>query len=561
MAVLLGLGLTEEAARVLAGAAENGGHEFTAFPSLEAARAGLRRECAIVFSFLSSGQKESWPSFAQAASLPGWPDLVALFPKGDGPAGEFAIQAGCWDAVSLPLDQGEALLLIGRCLAQRNAGDFALAAGVLARDGIIGDSPALERALRQLGRVAPTDSSVLILGETGTGKELFAKALHDNSPRAARPLVVVDCTNLPPTLAESILFGHERGSFTGAVASTDGLFKQADGGTVFLDEIGDLALGIQKALLRVIQEKRFRPLSAAREVSCDFRVIAATNRNLEEMVRQGSFRQDLYHRLNAQSVILPPLRERAEDIPALAAHYIEMFCRAQACAVKQLAPETLTALALYPWPGNVRELINAMQSAVLNAGASPLLYPQHLPEDLRIFMVRSGITMRDLGKMAPWGGASAAAQAFSGGSQPLPVAPAAPTGQDFGPAPGCSDAFYAASANAFLSRDASPAPAAGQPSASCAAQGAGQAPGTADEDADAFDFASLDPLPTFKEARERAVDFLEERYLEELVRRSGGNAQTAQELSGLSRARLYDLLKAHSISLARDNGAGPAKNS
>ncbi|MDL2285572.1 sigma 54-interacting transcriptional regulator, partial [Desulfovibrio sp. OttesenSCG-928-F07] len=258
--------------------------------------AGL--ECDLAICGIESAAKENWPLIRSLSHLAGSPDVLAVVPDNDTEAAEYAVQSGSWDIIYIPYDPDAVKISINRCLYHRTARHAQFGLESIERTGIIGDSPMLERCLRQMQVVAKSDSSVLILGETGTGKELFARAVHENSARAAHPLIVVDCTNLPPTLAESILFGHAKGSFTGATQSTDGLFKQADKGTIFLDEIGELDLNIQKSLLRVIQERRFRPLSAKKEVECDFRIIAATNRDLEAMVQEGRFRQDLYHRIN-----------------------------------------------------------------------------------------------------------------------------------------------------------------------------------------------------------------------------------------------------------------------
>jgi transcriptional regulator with GAF, ATPase, and Fis domain len=213
--------------------------------------------------------------------------------------------------------------------------------------------------------VAPSEATVLLLGETGTGKELVAQAIHRNSPRAAGPFVVVNCAALPETLLESELFGHERGAFTGATNRKEGRFVLAHHGTLFLDEVGELSLPIQAKILRVLQAREFEPLGGTHTVRVDVRIITATNRDLEKMVREGRFRDDLFYRLNVFPVMLPPLRERPEDLPALAAFFLKKFCEKNRRESITLAPEVLEALRHYPWPGNIRELENVMERAVI----------------------------------------------------------------------------------------------------------------------------------------------------------------------------------------------------
>ncbi len=238
---------------------------------------------------------------------------------------------------------------------------------------IIGNSPALESVLEQVERVAPTDSTVIIQGETGTGKELIAHAIHNLSPRAGRPFVRVNCAAIPLDLLESELFGHEKGAFTGAIAQKIGRFELADKGTLFLDEIGDIPQALQPKLLRVLQEQEFERLGSTRTHQVDARLVAATNRDLAEMVNHGQFRSDLYYRLNVFPIQLPPLRERREDIPALATHFVERFGRRMGREINHIPPETMSALSSYPWPGNIRELQNLIERAVIlsNDGVLP----------------------------------------------------------------------------------------------------------------------------------------------------------------------------------------------
>ena len=242
-------------------------------------------------------------------------------------------------------------------------------------DQIIGSSPALESVLAEVEQVAPTDSTVLVLGETGTGKELIARAIHNLSTRCGRPFVRVNCSAIPFDLLESELFGHEKGAFTGAIAQKVGRFEMADTGTLFLDEIGDLPLGLQPKLLRVLQEQEFERLGSGRTHRINVRLVAATHRNLEEMVERTEFRSDLYYRLNVFPIVLPPLCERREDIPQLVSHFVEIFARRMDKRIDRIPEETLRALSSYSWPGNVRELQNLIERAVIRSNDGVLQNP------------------------------------------------------------------------------------------------------------------------------------------------------------------------------------------
>jgi formate hydrogenlyase transcriptional activator len=242
---------------------------------------------------------------------------------------------------------------------------------------IIGDSPALESVLEQVERVAPTDSTVLIEGETGTGKELIAHAIHNLSSRCGRPFIKLNCAAIPLDLLESELFGHEKGAFTGAIAQKIGRFEMADKGTLFLDEVGDLPLPLQPKLLRVLQEQEFERLGSGRTHRVDVRLVAATHRDLAEMVEKNEFRSDFYYRLNVFPIQLPPLRDRCEDIEPLTTHFVDVFSRRMRKPINQISPETLAAFRSYDWPGNVRELQNLIERAVILANDSVL--PNPLP--------------------------------------------------------------------------------------------------------------------------------------------------------------------------------------
>ncbi len=243
---------------------------------------------------------------------------------------------------------------------------------------LVGNSREMRIVFDQIAQVAHSPSTVLIHGETGTGKELVAQALHYGGNRADKPFVRVNCAALPETLIESELFGHEKGAFTGAVSSRPGRFEQADGGTIFLDEIGDISPLMQVKLLRVLQEREFERVGGNKTISVDVRVITATHRDLAGMVKQGKFRSDLFYRINVFPVRLPPLRQRTEDIPFLAEHFLKKYAGRAGKAVESISPEAMQILLTHPWPGNVRELENCMEHAVILAG-SRVVGPEHLP--------------------------------------------------------------------------------------------------------------------------------------------------------------------------------------
>jgi transcriptional regulator with GAF, ATPase, and Fis domain len=243
---------------------------------------------------------------------------------------------------------------------------------------IVGNDPKLRETFRMVEQVAAADSTVLILGETGTGKELIARAVHDRSPRRNRPLVKVNCGAISAGLVESELFGHMKGAFTGAIANRDGRFKLADGGTIFLDEVGELPLDTQVKLLRVLQEQEFEPIGSSRTIKVDVRVVAATNRDLQELVREGKFRADLFYRLNVVPLRIPALRERTSDIPLLVTFFLQKFATKLGKRMTQVPEETLRKLTCYSWPGNVRELQNVIERAVILSPGSALVLMEEL---------------------------------------------------------------------------------------------------------------------------------------------------------------------------------------
>ncbi|HET8724534.1 MAG TPA: sigma-54 dependent transcriptional regulator [Anaeromyxobacteraceae bacterium] len=297
-----------------------------------------------------------------------------------------AMKLGAYDYLEKPFDPDAAALTVARAAERRRLRDEAASlrrelSGVHSFHSMVGKSPAMREVYRRLEQAAALDITVLLGGETGTGKELAARAVHHQSSRKAGRFVPVNCGALPPDLVESELFGHARGAFTGAVGARVGLFAEADRGTIFLDEIGELPLPTQVKLNRVLQEREVRRVGDSAPTRVDVRVIAASHRDLRAEVQAGRFREDLFYRLNVFPVRLPPLRERLEDLPLLAAHFLEKHARAMGREITGIDPEALRLLAAWPWPGNVRELENAVARAVAIA-PGPTLLPRDLPPEL-----------------------------------------------------------------------------------------------------------------------------------------------------------------------------------
>jgi two-component system NtrC family response regulator len=321
------------------------------------------------------------PGLLQAPSRP---QVIIITGTGTLDAAEIAFKHGAWDYVRKPFVMHEVTLPLSRALQYREETRKNDEPLLLKRGGIIGESSPITACLQKVAGAAASGGSVLISGETGTGKELFARAIHANSPRSQEAFVVVDCAALPDNLVESTLFGHEKGAFTGASSKREGLVARAHGGTLFLDEIGELPLKMQAKLLRVLQEQRFLPVGARREVGSDFRLLAATNQNLAALESVGKFRLDLLHRINSLEIQLPPLRERGDDIKLIVLHLLGGRVERNAGSqLKGMSPEFLMCLKNYSWPGNVRELINVVGSALTEAGPDPTLHPIHLPVHLR----------------------------------------------------------------------------------------------------------------------------------------------------------------------------------
>jgi two-component system, NtrC family, response regulator AtoC len=317
-----------------------------------------------------------------------------------------AVNTGAFDYLSKPFRMEEIKIVVRRTLDARRLAreNLQFRQELRARygfEGLVGQSHQMVEIYKLIARMAALDTTVLIDGETGTGKELVARAIHGASARAARPFVVVDCAALPEALFESELFGHERGAFTGAFAARRGLLETSVGGTCFLDEIGELPAPLQAKLLRTLQEHSIRRVGGNDAIPVDVRIVVATNRDLRRLVADGGFRDDLYYRLNVVTITVPPLRERASDIPLLAQHFLEMFARRTGRAIKRLAPESVTLLSGYRWPGNVRELEHVIERAMALSSSETLLpddFPPHLREerDRAPRLPADGMTLEDV---------------------------------------------------------------------------------------------------------------------------------------------------------------------
>jgi len=295
-----------------------------------------------------------------------------------------AMKKGAYSYLTKPFDGSELVLQISRALENRRLTAENLRLKTMLHENygfnnIITRSEKMRRVLETVARVAQSDSTVYIHGQSGTGKELIAKAIHLASPRKDKPFVAINCAALPETLLESELFGHERGSFTGAVRSTKGLFSQAHEGTIFLDEIGDMPLSIQVKLLRVLEERIFYPIGSEKAVKVNVRVVVATNKDLEEEVKKGMFREDLFYRIHVIPIRLPPLKDRKEDIPYLVDHFLKRVCAENKQPAKTIAPQAVQRLMMHDWPGNVRELENTIEYAVVMAGGDVVTEDLILP--------------------------------------------------------------------------------------------------------------------------------------------------------------------------------------
>ena len=441
------------------------GHEpVCAFTLKDGLRLAAQQEFALIFLDVMLPDGNGLDAIPVLRTLHSNPEIVIITGSGDPDGAELAINQGAWDYIEKTSSISQMALPLTRALQYWEGKQAHRQPVALKLEGLVGSSPPMQACLDLLAKAAASDVNVLIHGATGTGKEIFARTIHLNSSRAQKNFVVVDCAALPENLVESALFGYEKGAFTGADKASSGLIAQAHGGTLFLDEVGELPECMQKAFLRVLQERSFRPIGGKQEVKSDFRLLAATNRDLIEMVQQGGFRKDLFFRLRSLVINLPPLKERIGDIIDLALHHIKILCKRQGLGPKGFSPEFLQALLAYDWPGNVRELWNALETALAAAHLEPTLFPQHLPPYIRARLARASIRLK------PARGASREGKAEQAGA--------------------------------------------------------------------------LAPLD---EVRKTALAKVEKRYLQDLLRQAQGDIKAACRISGLSRPRLYSLLKQYHI--------------
>lgn len=334
-------------------------------------------------------------ALAEFKEVPSAPEIIIITGYGNPDGAELAIRTGAWDYIGKGSTLEEVRLPLMRALKYRKEKRRCRTPVALNREGIIGNSKELEACLELVAKAATSHVNVMITGETGTGKERFARAVHANSPRKDQNFVVVDCAALPENLVESILFGHEKGAYTGADRARVGLIELADGGTLFLDEVGELPMQVQKPFLRVLQEHRFRTIGGKREMKSDFRLVAATHQDLDSMARSGQFREDLLYRLRALSIDLPPLRNRSEDIKDLTLYYVNRLCDKENIEKKQLSPDFLDALAAYHWPGNVRQLIHTIERVLAITRLEPTLFAKDLPVEIRVRLAQKALCRHD----------------------------------------------------------------------------------------------------------------------------------------------------------------------
>ncbi|OEU66868.1 MAG: Fis family transcriptional regulator [Desulfovibrio sp. S3730MH75] len=437
----------------------------------------------LVFLDISLPDGNGLDYLPQVKAAIGFPEVIILTGKGDDDGAELAIQGGAWDFLVKPSSIKQISLSMRRALEFHNEKQNKAQRVALNLDGIVGKSPEIKRCYDLIAHAAGSDANVLVTGETGTGKELFAQTIHENSLRMNNNFVVVDCASLAESLIESTLFGHKRGSFTGAQSDRKGLVQLADKGTLFLDEVGEMSLSMQKSFLRVLQERTYRPVGENKEFKSDFRLVAATNRDLEAMVAKGEFRQDLLYRIKTIHLTLPPLRDRVGDIRELTDFHLRRLRTQYEVPPKVANSDFYDVLNNYNWPGNVRQLFNVLEQAFVACGSGNTIYAMHLSDDLRIKMAKSNLKKN------------------------VKAAPVVPP----------------------IVNSKTVDPVVEEPSSTVISA--------------ALDGLFTDDLPPLKEFKGLA----EKRYLEELLSRYKGETPAILKVSGLSRSHFYALLKKHEI--------------
>ncbi len=380
------------------------GHEVLQAGSLAEGLAEARSGVDVIYLDLNLPDGDGQSAIESLHAAPDAPEIIVITGVGNNYGAEGTLTRGVWEYIPKPASPGIVRESLASVLEYRRdrlgpgrtgTGNTPEAAPATWNPcGMVGHSGPMERCMAMMRRAADSDAGVLVLGETGAGKELVAKAIHANSRRRNGPFVVVDCSNLTESLVESLLYGHVKGAFTGAHSDRRGLVAEADGGTLFLDEVGELPAALQKSFLRVLQEHRFRPVGSPRELQSNFRLVAATNRNLEAMTRDGLFRSDLLFRLRTVEITLPPLRERGDDVLELARYFVAESCRRYTLPPKKLARALIKGLTGHDWPGNVRELRNVLEAAVIEAGRDTTIYPKHLPSHVRMGILEAATPRR-----------------------------------------------------------------------------------------------------------------------------------------------------------------------
>ena len=368
------------------------GHDNTPAVSLaEARRALAAAPPDVVFLDIRLPDGNGLDLLPALGELAAPPEVIILTGQGDSSGAEVAFNGGAWDYLVKPSSIKEITLTLERALKYREEKQDKAAPVALDLEGVVGVSRPIREVFDKVALASASDANVLITGETGTGKELISRTIHANSARSRENFVVGDCAALTENLGESILFGHRKGAFTGAFNDSVGLVKTADRGTLFLDEVGEMPLSIQRAFLRVLQERRYRPVGETREVVSDFRLISAPNRDLSAMEEEDRFRKALLFRLKTVELHIPPLRERPEDLRPLCINHVGRLCERYKIPLKGFAADFFTVLEGYGWPGNVRELFNVLERTVVVAGSEPTLYAKHLPRELRIAAAKAHI--------------------------------------------------------------------------------------------------------------------------------------------------------------------------
>lgn len=344
----------------------------------------------IIYLDLDLPDGDGLEAIDRLSATPSKPEVIVITGMGSSYGAQKTMDSGAWDYIAKPATPQAVKQSLQGALRFRNEATTSKPKQTAGFDpcGMKTWDESMQRIMRDIEKAAKSDASVLICGETGVGKELAARAIHANSDRKDKSFVVVDCSNVTDSLVESMLYGHVKGSFTGAHADHKGLVAEADGGTLFLDEIGELSLTLQKSFLRILQERTYRPVGGTRELGSDFRLVAATNRDLGKMAADGAFRTDLLFRLRTMEIVLPPLRDRGRDKELLAAEFINQYCDRYGLEAKIPSKELFNVVRGSKWTGNVRELASVMEAAVINAGSAPTIYPKHLPGNVRFSFLR-----------------------------------------------------------------------------------------------------------------------------------------------------------------------------